>query len=207
VEWAKRRLDRATVVIRLNSEVTGDLLRSENPDHVILATGALPAVPPIPGIEGGNVFDARQVLLGGVELKGSAVVLGAGYVGMETADYLTSRGVKVTVLEMSPTPPVGKQKAHDYWLNRRLKESGGQLLLDSTVVGIEPDAVVYRQGDEEHRLEPAPMVVTAMGASPEIELKSVLDAAAIPYTVVGDADNPRRLLEAVFEGYAAGLEI
>jgi hypothetical protein len=51
------------------------------------------------------------------------------------------------------------------------------------------------------------MVVTAMGASPEIELKSVLDAAAIPYTVVGDADNPRRLLEAVFEGYAAGLEI
>ena len=207
VEWAKRRLDRATVVIRLNSEVTGDLLRSENPDHVILATGALPAVPPIPGIEGGNVFDARQVLLGGVELKDGAVVLGAGYVGMETADYLTSRGVKVTVLEMSPTPPVGNQRAHDYWLNRRLKESGGQLLLDSTVVGIEPDAVVYRQGDEEHRLEPAPMVVTAMGASPEIELKSVLDAAAIPYTVVGDADNPRRLLEAVFEGYAAGLEI
>ncbi len=207
MEWAKRGLERAGVPIRLNSEVTGDLLKSKRPDHVILASGALPAVPPIPGIDGDNVFDARDVLLGTVELKDSAVVLGAGLVGMETADYLISRGLTVALLEMSPTPPIGKQRAHEYWLNRRLDESTGQLLLDSTVVRIEPDAVVYRRDNREHRLEPAPMVVTALGACSEKELKSVLDAAAIPYTVVGDADEPRRLLEAVYEGYSAGLEI
>jgi phytoene dehydrogenase-like protein len=102
---------------------------------------------------------------------------------------------------------VTKLAAHGYWLHRRLRKSGGTLLLGAEVTGIEPDAVVYTKGGEEMRIEPAPMVVTAMGAASETGLVDALEEAGIPYQVVGDAASPRRLLEAVHEGYAAGLAL
>ena len=68
-------------------------------------------------------------------------------------------------------------------------------------MGFSPDP------EEEHRLEPAPMVVTALGASPENVLIDILDSLQIPYQIVGDAISPRRLLEAVHEGNEAGQRI
>jgi len=207
VAWAARTLEMRGVTIRLCQEVTEELFRADKPDAVILASGALPTVPKIPGIDGGNVFDAPAVLLGKVELKSKAVVLGAGYVGMETADFLISRGVDVTVVEMQEMPPVGKLTAHGYWLNRRLKKSGGTLLLGAAVTRIEPGAVVYIKDGKETRLEPAPMVVTALGAASETGFMDILKEENVPYQVAGDAVSPRRLLEAVHEGHAAGRAI
>ena len=207
VAWAVRMLEKGGVRVHIGTEVTGELFLNEKPDAVILSSGALPTVPEIPGIHGDNVYDARAVLLGEVELESKAMVLGAGYVGMETADYLISRDVDVTVIEMQDEPPVTKLAAHGYWLHRRLRKSGGTLLLGAEVTGIEPDAVVYTKGGEEMRIEPAPMVVTAMGAASETGLVDALEEAGIPYQVVGDAASPRRLLEAVHEGYAAGLAL
>jgi NADPH-dependent 2,4-dienoyl-CoA reductase/sulfur reductase-like enzyme len=207
VEWARRQLAERDVEIRLDRAITADDIRETRPDHVILATGALPAVPDIPGIGSDNVVDARRVLLGKVTLEGDAVVLGAGYVGMETADFLVARGVRVTILEMSPVPPIGKHTTHGYWLHARLKEAGAKLVLGATVVSIEPGVVHYTREGTEERLEHEGPVVTALGAAPESALSGVLDSAGIPYTVVGDADSPRRLLEAVHEGHEAGASI
>lgn len=207
VAWAVRQLEARGVALRLGQEVTARSLRDGSPDALILAAGAVPWVPDIPGLDGGNVFDAREVLLGRVELGDTAVVLGAGPVGMEVADYLAARGVTVTVLEKQELPPVGMQTATGYWLHRRLKKSGGQLLTGASVLRIEPDAVVYLRKGAEVRLEPAPLVVTALGARPVDELAGALRETGIQCTVVGDAREPRRLLEAVHEGHSAGLEV
>jgi 2,4-dienoyl-CoA reductase-like NADH-dependent reductase (Old Yellow Enzyme family)/thioredoxin reductase len=205
--WAMRQLESSGVKVHLDREITKPMLDEDRPDVLVLASGALPSVPPIPGIQGDNVFDARDVLLGKVTLEDKAVVLGAGYVGMETADFLTARGVDVTVLEKEEVPPVGKLKAHDYWLNRRIREAGGKLLLSATVLRIEPGAVVFEKDGEEQRLEGVGMVVTALGASPENALLESAEESGIACQVVGDALSPRRLLEAVHEGDAAGRAI
>jgi 2,4-dienoyl-CoA reductase-like NADH-dependent reductase (Old Yellow Enzyme family)/thioredoxin reductase len=205
--WAMRQLESSGVKVHLDREITKPMLDEGKPDVLVLASGALPSVPPIPGIQGDNVFDARDVLLGKVTLEDKAVVLGAGYVGMETADFLTARGVDVTVLEKEEVPPVGKLKAHDYWLNRRIREAGGKLLLSATVLRIEPGAVVFEKDGEEQRLEGVGMVVTALGASPENALLESAEESGIACQVVGDALSPRRLLEAVHEGDAAGRAI
>jgi len=186
--------------------VTRERLRKERPDAVILASGAMPAVAGIPGIDSDHVFDARDVLLGRVEPKSPAVILGAGYVGMETADFLIAGGVQVTVLEMQTVPPVGKFTAHGYWLHKRIREGGGRLMLGACVTGIEPDAVSFAQRGRNLR-EPAAMVVTAMGARSENGLEEVLTELGIPCRVVGDARSPRRLLEAIHEGHKAGCEL
>lgn len=207
VAWALRTLERREAVVRSGVTVTAEMLEAGRPDAVILASGALPAVPEIPGIDGDNVIEARELLLGEEPAAKSAVVLGAGYVGMETADYLVSRGVAVTVLEMQAQPPVGRHTTHGYWLHKRLRESQGRLVTGATVVRVEPDAVVYLCEGGEHRLEPAPVVVLALGARSDISLKGALEKTHIPFEVVGDALEPRRLLEAVHEGHAAGLAV
>ena len=107
---------------------------------------------------------------------------------------------------MQPFLPVGKHTAHGYWLHKRLRDAGGQILLGAAVTRVEPDAVFYRQGEEEKQI-PAASVITAMGAKPANDLEGVLEELGIPWRVAGDAKSPRRLLEAIHEGDRAGREI
>ena len=207
VEWIGLQLERMGIPLQCNVAVTEKMLAQDRPDKVILAAGALSITPPIKGIESGLVCDARDVLAGKVEVKDTAVILGGGYVGMETADFCIERGVKVTVVEMSAFPPVGPFTAHGYWLHHRLKASGSTLMLGSTVTAIEEHAVIVRQGDKELRLEPVSMVIKALGAVSENDLEKVLQRLNIPYELAGDVLKPRRLLEAVHEGDTAGCSV
>ncbi|MCX5819352.1 MAG: FAD-dependent oxidoreductase [Deltaproteobacteria bacterium] len=206
VVWSVRQLDRQGVKIHYGREMTEERLREGKPDAVILAAGADPARPAIPGLDAPHVCDARDLLMAKAEPAGPIVVLGAGYVGMETADFLIARGIGVTLIEMLPSSPIGKHTAHGYWLHKRIKEAEGRIILGATVTRIEPDAVFYRHQEEEKQL-PAAMVVTAMGAKPANGLAGILKELGIPWRVVGDAKSPRRLLEAIHEGDRAGREI
>jgi 2,4-dienoyl-CoA reductase-like NADH-dependent reductase (Old Yellow Enzyme family)/thioredoxin reductase len=206
VNWSLRQLKKMSVPIHCNHFVEADEIKQQSPDAVIIACGAYPVTPSIPGLNSKMVTDARDVLTEKVELKSPAVILGAGYVGMETADYLLARGIEVTVLEMQTISPVAKLSAHGYWLHKRIKDGGGRLFFGAKVEGIEEGAVRYRQADAE-REEKAAMVITAMGARPENVLEDVLKERMIPYRIVGDARSPRRILEAIHEGHKAGEEI
>jgi pyruvate/2-oxoglutarate dehydrogenase complex dihydrolipoamide dehydrogenase (E3) component len=108
VVWSVRQLGKRGVTIHYGQEVTAAKLKDERPDAAILAAGAFPATPEIPGMDGPNVVDARDLLLGKAKPVGPTVVLGAGYVGMETADFLIARDIGITLVEMLPSSPVGK---------------------------------------------------------------------------------------------------
>jgi len=200
VEWITRKLKELGVEINLGKEVTPQLIIAMKPELVVLSTGAMPLTPEIAGINSEKVCDARELLLGKVLPQSPAVVLGAGYVGMETADFLIAKGVSVTVLEMQSAAPVPKFTAHGYWLNHRLKKAGASLILGALVKRIETDGVIFEQAGEERRLEAA-QVVKALGAMPEKSLEPVLQKLGVIYYVLGDAEQPRRLLEAVHEAY------
>lgn len=69
--------------------------------HVILATGSEAFVPPIPGLEEGGYWTAREALQVG-ELPKSLAVIGGGVIGMEFVSFFNTLGVEVTVVEMLP---------------------------------------------------------------------------------------------------------
>lgn len=206
VDWSIRQLEKCRVKIHYGRKMTAERLVEKRPDAVILAAGAYPVTPKIPGLEGSQVVDARDLLVGKVKAAGPAVVLGAGYVGMETADFLIAGGIKVTLVEMLNSAPVGRHTAHGYWLHKRIREGGGRIVLGATVTRIEEGTVIYRQESEEKKI-PAALVVTAMGAKPDNGLEGALMESGIPHRIVGDAKSPRRLLEAIHEGDQAGREI
>ena len=206
VNWSLRQLGKSSVPVYCSHALSAEEIIKQKPDAVILACGAYPVTVPIPGLDSPIVADARDVLTGKVDLKGPVVILGAGYVGMETADYLLAKGIAVTVLEMQINPPVTKFSAHGYWLHKRIKDGGGRLIFGAKVLAIDDDTVRYHKMDSEKN-EKAALIVTAMGARSENSLESVLKELTISYRIVGDAKSPRRILEAIHEGYKAGSEI
>ena len=101
------------VEIVMNTEVTKELIVEKKPDAVVLATGALPLVLPIKGIDTTGVVTAVDLLDGKIgAITGCDVVAnissrkilvcGGGEVGVETAAFLGERGCDVTVMEMKP---------------------------------------------------------------------------------------------------------
>ena len=206
VRWSLSSLRKSSVPVHCCQTISADEIKQQKPDAVILACGAYPVVAAISGLDSKIVADARDVLTGKIELKSPAVILGAGYVGMETADYLLAKGIKITVLEMLTYPPVAKMSAHGYWLHKRIKDGGSRLLLGAKVLSIENNVVHYLYMDTE-KMEKAALIVTAMGARSDNSLEEVLKQLAIPHIIVGDAKSPRRILEAIHEGYKAGQEI
>jgi 2,4-dienoyl-CoA reductase-like NADH-dependent reductase (Old Yellow Enzyme family)/thioredoxin reductase len=88
------------VDVNLGVTVTPEMVLKENPDAVVVATGAEPYIPDIPGADGDNVVEMRQILLDEVE-AGQNVVVGDQEFhiwGMDTADFLAERGKHVELL-------------------------------------------------------------------------------------------------------------
>ncbi|MFR9188957.1 MAG: FAD/NAD(P)-binding oxidoreductase [Anaerotruncus massiliensis (ex Togo et al. 2019)] len=92
---------------------------------LIVATGSVAAIPPIPGIDGENVVTADELLSGRKPLRGShIVVLGGGLVGCEAADYLAAAGRRVEIVEMTDKLADGLNQSRRRFLLKRLSEHG-----------------------------------------------------------------------------------
>lgn len=204
--WIQGRLAAANVAIHLGKKITRADLEAARPDAVILATGADPCTPAIAGLDNPLVVDARALLMGQAKPVGPAVILGGGHVGMETADFLIRRGITVTILEQRKRQPVATYTVRGYWLYKRLRPSGSRLITGAKVMEITGREVHYIQDGRENSL-PAALVVTALGARPNDDLKSEIEELGIQCLSAGDVNQPRRFLEAIHEGYKAGISL
>jgi pyruvate/2-oxoglutarate dehydrogenase complex dihydrolipoamide dehydrogenase (E3) component len=195
------------VMVRTGIEMTEGMISEGNPEVVILATGGEQIKPDIPGIELSLVCDAWQVLGGGVSAGKHPVVIGGGLIGMETADYLCQKGMQVTLIEALKRSPVLKITSHGYMLHTRVKEAGCRLLFNTTVKIIEENSVTVLIEDREQILSPVDQVIIAVGLKPNDKLKEILQAKKIRHFIIGDALQPRRIIEATEEGARAAWNL
>jgi pyruvate/2-oxoglutarate dehydrogenase complex dihydrolipoamide dehydrogenase (E3) component len=183
------------------------MISEGNPEVVILATGGEQIKPDIPGIDLSLVCNAWQVLGGAVPAGRHPVVIGGGLIGMETADYLCQKGMQVTLVEVLKHSPVLKITSHGYMLHTRLKEAGCRLLFNTTVKKIEESSVTVLMEDKEQILSPVDQVIIAVGLKPNDKLKEILQAKKIRHFIIGDALQPRRIIEATEEGARAAWNL
>lgn len=196
------------VDVRTNTHVTETMIIEGDPDHVILATGGVKVTPLIEGIRLPHVCSAAQILMGEVEPKDNALVIGAGLVGLETADYIRARGSNnLKVIEMLPEKQVNPATTHGYMLYKRLKHAGYSLMFNTQVKRIEESSVKVCINSKEQMLSPVDQVIIAVGVTPRSDLKDVLKERGIPHHVVGDALKARRIMEATEEGGKAAWEL
>jgi len=194
VSWLTAQAKKMGVILRTGTEVTESIVSEGKPEVVILASGAEP-------------ISAWQVLGGMVPPGRNAVVIGGGLVGMETADFLCQRGAQVTLVEVLKRPPVLKITSHGYMLYTRLKEARCRLLFNTAVKKIEESSVTVLIDGKEEILLPADQIILAVGLKPLDELKETLQTQKIRHFIIGDAIEPRRIIEATEEGARAAWNI
>ena len=215
IRYQQLYVARNGVKVRLQTEVTPDLVAAEAPDAVVVATGAEPIVPPFPGLEKTRWLTAYDLLDGRAEVvTESAFIVGAGTAGLETAEYLARRGVRSIVVKRKPEVGGKLDPLARAVLLKRLEKLGVEVRTGVEVVRFETDeegrtTVVARpyphaEGAPELRF-PAETVIIALGLRANRSLAEALEAdGRYEVHVIGDCVEPREALDAVWEGFEVG---
>lgn len=191
--------------IHLNTKVTPEMIEEKKPDHVIIATGALPIALHLDGEDQIHHVQANDVLMGKEKLSSKIAIIGGGLVGLEAADYLATQGCKVTVLEMKDKIGADLGSLRQIAVMMKMNQLKVELKPSSKVNSLSKEGVVLESG----QTIPCEHVVYAVGSKSvdNSELCSMMDKLSIPYQIIGDAKAARRALNAIEEGYYAAMEV
>ncbi|MFH0727680.1 MAG: FAD-dependent oxidoreductase [Pseudomonadota bacterium] len=231
----ENQLVASPVEVMLNRKGDAAWIEKEKPDAVILATGALPIRPPIPGVELPHVCQAWEVLRNRVITGKRVVIVGGGAVGVETAMFMAEKGTMsaeavkfllvnraeepedlyefavhgtkiVTLIEMIER--IGKDigRTTRWGMLQELERMGVKSKTATKALEITPDGIHVEKGSVVEEI-PADTVVLAIGARPNNPLEDILKQRGIPCRVIGDANRIGRAFEAIHEGFDAGRNI
>ena len=195
------QLEKLGVEVRLGAEATVEMVQAIDPVGVIVACGARPVVPPLPGVE--QACLAEDVILGKVQRQGEVAVIGSGLTGLETAEMLLSRGSKVSIVEMAPQIGPGLFGAILNDELSRITPHDPGLYPGHKLLSIQEGCVKLEKADGQQVELKADSVVLALGVRPNAgTVKTFKDAFENVY-VVGDARQGGRIATAIREGYEA----
>lgn len=202
------QITRRGVDVRLNTPVTPALIEELKPDAVINAIGALPIIPPIPGINLTHVKNSHEILGGKASVEGNVVVIGGGLVGLETAEYLSDKGCKVTVVEMLEGLGTDLGTTRKVCVMENLYMEGVTQMPNCKCLEITTDGVVVDNGGEKQTI-PCDYVVAAVGVhSADFSSEEALcREKGIPVYTIGDAEKPRRAIDATADAARIAREI
>jgi len=205
-EYYSNELPRLGVELHLGEMVEAKMVRAWRPDAVIVATGSEPVIPDVPGVDGSNVIVAQMLLARKMHFTGEHIaIIGGGMLGLETAEYLATQGNAVTVLKRYTTVSRLIEPLYRDYLLRKLKEEGVEIITEVEVEEITGSGVVVLDRQGVRKLIPADWVVMARGARASDKLaREIEDPHPI---VIGDAVEPRKIIDAVREGFVAARAI
>ena len=197
IEYLSTMLKKNRVPINLNTEVTMEHIRREAPDLVVLAIGSAPIIPMISGIGYDHVVLAEDVLLGRKAVGKNVVIIGGGSVGVETAELLNAQDKDVLIIEMGKDILSDLSPALKTSLASRVSRTRIQILTDQKVIKIRKHSVVMNR----EKIKNSETVVLAVGYHSNNKLINEVKEYNIPYAVIGDAVKPRKIFDAVKEGF------
>lgn len=188
-------------------KATKELLDKEGFDEIILACGALPLIPRIPGIQSGTVCLANQVFSFDVCISGQKVlVLGAGLVGAEAAEVLSSYGNQVTVVDMlDKAAPLAPARPRENLLSR-LAAAKVEFKLNRRVCEIYPDGIRCEKDGQEENLRGFDRIVLAFGSRSDTELWEEYKDEANVYRI-GDALKAGDAKKGIYEATKLALTL
>jgi 2,4-dienoyl-CoA reductase (NADPH2) len=206
IEYYRHQMTRLGVDIHLSSALTAKAVAQEKADVLVVATGAVPIIPGIPGLNLPHCATALDVLAGQHEVKSPAVIIGGGLIGCETADFITQSGTPVTILEMLPEIGVDIGP-HNRWLMlQRLNQAGVRMLPATTAREVTESGVLVENGNGQ-QLIPAASVVIAAGMTCADDLTDAITCSVPEHYMIGDCVTPNRVRYAVEQGFLLGLEL
>ncbi|MDD5222838.1 MAG: FAD-dependent oxidoreductase [bacterium] len=234
--YYEERLKDAGVKVEFNREASLSAINSLAPQTVVIATGGNPIVPRFPGIDKKHVYLAHQVLKQEVWPNGQVVIIGGGATGCETAHWLADADTisgellkflfvnraesnetlfelstrarrPITIIEMLPKMGQDIGRSTRWTILDELRRSGVKLATETKVLEITDTEVVAENNGQAVRF-PADSVIIAVGLRPNDALYKELEAAGkFELYRAGDVNRPRKVMNAIAEGYEVGIKI
>jgi 2,4-dienoyl-CoA reductase-like NADH-dependent reductase (Old Yellow Enzyme family)/thioredoxin reductase len=206
LNYLKVQVAKSGVKVVLNKEATTKGVEEFAPDSVIVAVGSSPFVPNIPGINGENVLNCRELLAGQREVGKKVVVVGAGHVGCETCFFLAEKGVNVTLTYIEPALDVKFWMFKKYFQDK-LNGYGIKVFPQVKYQRITREGVRLTTREGKEVFLEAENIVLATGSTPDDALGLSLKGKYLEFAEIGDCVQPRRIREAIEEANWAAVLI
>ncbi len=207
LDYLERRVRGLGVTLELDKEFTVDMLGTGKPDAVIVASGALPLFPDWKGMEESGALSVDDILSGERDLGKRVLVVGAGGIGAETADYLSEMGKEVTLVELLEEIAADLVVHLKHYLSRRLAEKGVTILTSTRVKELGKSYALVENASGTRKIDGFDTIVLAVGSKADDRIAKSLEGKVPELHVIGDASEPREALEAVYEGEETALKI
>lgn len=236
IDSMKARMEKWGVRIVLDTALTGEIVQEQSPDVLVVASGARPMNLDFPGVDKPHVIDAWDVLSEKAwKIGRNVVVVGGSATGCETAYFiasidipdpdtysflmfhtaedpkfatslLRSTGRQVTVIDMVPRLAANVGRTSRWSLMKSLRLLGIDLRPGTKLIEIRDDSVLVETAKGEETI-PADTVVMAVGASSVNDFAGNVKEIGCDVITIGDAKEPRKITEAVREGFEEALKI
>lgn len=238
-EWESLRqylaaaIELCGVNVELGRQASLDDIVAYSPDVLIIATGAEPAIPNIPGVE--RAVQAWAILRGTATAGRKVVVIGAGAVGCETGLYLADQGMmspetlaffvrhqgdtwanlekqfgkspkEITIIESAPKAGQSIGMSTRWVVLKELDLLGVNIHINARVLEITAEGVEIERLDQRQMIA-ADTVVLAAGVRSMADLHKQMAGKVPEVYLIGDAIQPRNVMEAIQEGFLIGNEI
>lgn len=200
------RVGKLDIEVRLNTKATKELIEAEAPYVVIAAVGSVPIVPGIPGLKE-HAVQALDAYYKPDSIGKNVVMVGGGLVGCETALHLAAKGHKVTLIEMMDDVAPDALMSHKMAIMPKLENELEGLHCGTKCGRITTDGVYAQGRDGKEIFFPADTVMYAVGMRSNSEEVEALRGAVDNFATVGDCLAPRKVLQAVRDGYFAAMDV
>ena len=201
INFLSTQIKKLDVTIELAKEATTELILEMKPDVVFIATGSTSIVPEIPGVGKKMVVIAVDLLLGKQEAGKSVVVVGGGLIGCETALYLAQKGKKLTIIEMLDGVMLDMYSANRMHLLKLLADADVNILTETKCLEIRDNGITIADKYGKRSTLEADTVVLAVGLKSNEGLLEALKDKIPEVYAIGDCVEPRKVINAIWEGF------
>ena len=207
--WYQNELNQLPMEIHTGEAVSAKQLRNMNADVIILATGSVPIMPPVPGIDDEKVLGCMDAFAHPEKVGKKVIIIGGGLVGCEMALDYAQEGKDVTVVEALPkilsagipSPIPNGQMIPDLFQHHHVT-----VLENHKLTSVERGRVVLDSDGQKKELD-ADSVVIAVGFRPAPSMAQELQGCGAAVYEIGDGQQVSTILHAVWDGYEVGNNI
>jgi 2,4-dienoyl-CoA reductase-like NADH-dependent reductase (Old Yellow Enzyme family)/thioredoxin reductase len=201
---------RTGVKLELGKKVTLADVDRFDPDAVVVATGAIPFVPMIPGMDTATVLTSFDVLSGKMDMGEKSLVIGGGREGLTVAEFLAENRKQVIIVEASDALGSDLGPLRQWVIGDRIKQNPAiEIMLKTTVERIDGKDVTFCKEGEAGKLTELDSIVLAWARKSVSQLADeIVESGKVPEIHrIGDTVIPRDASDAILEGALIGRSI
>ena len=207
LDYLKCQIEKLGVKCCLGKAFTSESLAECRAGVLVVATGGVPLMPPIPGVDSHGVVTAWDVLRGQATGK-RVLIIGGGMTGLETAEMLALQGKEVVLVEMLKRVGADMGATVRWHLMNRVKRLNLKIFTSTRIKEIRPGgAVVVSRDGVEGTWTDFDSIILSCGVMSREGTEALVAGGSMQSYVIGDAAKPRKGLDAIREGSETGRRI